>query len=48
MAWGTEVDMAQVDIKAALASETRPETAQHLRDAVQHLLVAIEVLEEDD
>lgn len=48
MAWGVDVDMARVDMEAALASDTRAETAEHLRDAVKHLEAAIEVLEEDD
>jgi hypothetical protein len=46
MDWRSEVDMAKVDIRAAVNSgEMREETAQHLRDAVKHLLVAIEELD---
>lgn len=46
MDWKTEIDIAQVDIRAALNSEMRGEAMHHLRDAVKHLEAAIEDLED--
>jgi len=46
MDWQNEVDMAKVDIGAALNSDLPEEAILHLRYAIKHLESAIEELED--